>query len=520
MPWTLRLSAVLAAILFVAWCVLMWPQWTREPNLMHGLLMPVVFAALIYEGAKSGSDSFLPDTAGMDILQSFVAFIGLSAATAGSFYGDAMGWDHALASFLLSAALVALLLSLLMAFSRRGTHIIAFGWPCIAALLLCLLCAPVPPGTSARLTSFLQLGVTEAVLRILNAVGVPAFRTGNVIELAHARVGVDEACSGLRSLVSCMFAAVFISAAWVRVPLVRVLVVLLAAPLAIGMNLVRSFALAYAAERGLHIEGSVHGFAGMAILVLTSLILVLVGVAFGSEGRPAPPHTEVAPSRPRRAPGWIALAAVLFATGMMGSWFLRPIERASPVGRSPDLASIIPDKIPGWEVSKPEDLRQFAQELRTGCLMQRSYSRLTASGREEVTLYVAYWRPGQASVTFVSSHTPDMCWPGLGWAMVPGRTLTTDLRVARHTLPPVQARSFERSAEALNVWYWHLYGGRVVEDFDTHSPLLVLSQVVENGARDNRGQIFVRISANAEWSQIDDGALLSTFFGGLRQWGF
>jgi hypothetical protein len=48
----------------------------------------------------------------------------------------------------------------------------------------------------------------------------------------------------------------------------------------------------------------------------------------------------------------------------------------------------------------------------------------------------------------------------------------------------------------------------------------VLSQVVENGARANRGQIFVRISANAEWSQIDDGALLSTSFGGLRQWGF
>ncbi len=520
MPWTLLLSAMVMAVVFAAWCALMWPQWMRGPTLAHGIFMPVVFVALLYEGRQSRAGFFMPDNAGMDVLQALTALMGLLAAAAGSFYGDTMGWDHAVASFLLSAALVALLLSLLMAFSRRGVRIIAFGWPCIAALLLCMLCAPVPPGTSARLTSILQLGVTETVLRILNAIGVPAFRTGNVIELAHARVGVDEACSGLRSLVSCIFAGVFISAAWVRAPLARVLVVLLAAPLAIGMNLVRSFLLAYGAARGLRIGGPLHDFAGIAILVLTSLVLVGVGVVFGSGARPNPRHTPSTPAHPRSAPGWIALITVLLTSVMMGYWALRPLERASTAGAGPDLAAILPGAIPGWEVSAPEDLGQFEPELGTDCLMQRSYSRLTPSGRELVTLYVAYWKPGQASVTFVSSHTPDMCWPGLGWAMVPGKTSTEDLQVARRALPPAQARSFERSAESLNVWYWHLYGGRLVVDFDTRSPLRLLSEAVKRGARRNRDQIFVRISANASWPEVSDGALLPTVFLGLREWGF
>ncbi len=519
-PWTLRLSLIMTAILFAAWCCLMWPQWMGEPNLMHGLLMPVVFAALIYEGLKSGSSRFLPDTGMMDILQSLTASIGLLAAAAGALYGATMGWDYALASFFLSAALAALLLSMLMALSRRGTRIIPFGWPCVAAILLCLLCAPVPPGTAARLTSLLQLGVTRAVLQMLNAVGIPAFTTGNVIELAHARVGVDEACSGLRSLVSCVFAGVFISAAWVRPPLARVLVVLMAAPLAIGMNLIRSFALAYAAERGLLADGPLHDFAGIAILGLTSIVLVLVGVAFGARATPSPRRAESPALRPRRAPGWIALFATLAAIAIMGSWALISHRAAQPSSRLPDLASILPGKVPGWDVSAPESLGRYSPELRTACLLQRSYSRPTPSGREEVTIYVAYWRPGQASVSFVSSHTPDMCWPGLGWAIVPEGTSTPVLRVAQLSLPPAQARSFGRSTEALNVWYWHLYGGKVVEGFDPHSPLRVLSDALKNGTRANRSQLFVRISANAMWPDIADGALLPTLFSGLHEWGF
>ena len=40
---------------------------------------------------------------------------------------------------------------------------------------------------------------------------------------------------------------------------------------------------------------------------------------------------------------------------------------------------------------------------------------MSAPDGAHVTLYVAYWRPGQAPVSLVDAHTPDACWPGTGW---------------------------------------------------------------------------------------------------------
>ena len=61
----------------------------------------------------------------------------------------------------------------------------------------------------------------HGVVRVLGAVGIAAFQDGNVIELARTSVGVSEACSGVRSLISCTVAGLFLSATLVRRPLNR-----------------------------------------------------------------------------------------------------------------------------------------------------------------------------------------------------------------------------------------------------------------------------------------------------------
>ena len=55
--------------------------------------------------------------------------------------------------------------------------------------------------------------------------------------MANSTVGVEEACSGVRSLISCVFAGLFFSATLVRQPWARALIVLLAAPLALDLAL-------------------------------------------------------------------------------------------------------------------------------------------------------------------------------------------------------------------------------------------------------------------------------------------
>src|SRR5207237_4001264 len=101
----------------------------------------------------------------------------------------------------------------------------------LVAIGLWLLSVPIPPGTYTRLTLGLQLWVSEAVLRALHLLGVAAIRHGNIIELARTTVGVEEACSGVRSLISCLFAGFFFSATLVRAPWARAVIIALAAPL-------------------------------------------------------------------------------------------------------------------------------------------------------------------------------------------------------------------------------------------------------------------------------------------------
>jgi exosortase len=519
LTWQLKSSAVLCALLVAGWCALLWPQWLSEPNLAHGLIMPFVLVILVYVSVKDDSPHRLRDSVGTDALELALGAAGIISLALGGLYAAAMGWSHPVSGFLATVGVAALLLLTLMALGRKGAKSIRFGWPCIAIPVLCLLCAPIPPGSSAKITALLQTSVTESVLRTLHLFGVPAFRTGNIIELAHARLGVDEACSGLRSLVSCIFAAVFISAAWVRRTGSRLIVILIAVPLALAMNLIRSLILAFAAEHQVSVSGTFHDATGSAVLGVTTLLLVAVALVLGrGESRRA----AALPSKgqgPRPAAGWIALASLSVAAAL-GLWLAsRPVERRAPQGPVPDLAAVLPSEVAGWTVSTAGDLGQFEGVLRTSCLLQRTYSRMSAAGRSEVTLYVAYWRPGQASVTAVSSHTPDICWPGSGWEPIPGTASASPLTVAGASSAAAQARSFARDGIRVNVWYWHLNGGKIVEDMDTHSPAQILADALRNGVRETQSQVFVRISSNLDREQLEATDILPVLLRSVHRLG-
>src|SRR5690606_39079118 len=135
------------------------------------------------------------------------------------------------------------------------------------------LTTPLPPGTYSRLTLSLQLLVSEGVLRMLHLLGIAAIRHGNIIDLAHTSVGVEEACSGIRSLISCVFAGMFFSATLVRRPWARAWILALAAPIALAMNFVRSLGLTLLAYKGVDISGAWHDLTGFAVLGVTAVML-------------------------------------------------------------------------------------------------------------------------------------------------------------------------------------------------------------------------------------------------------
>ena len=535
LPLAAKLSAALLTGLTLALCLLLWPHWQHNPDLSHGLFMPVVFLLLLRE-SRGGTPRFVP--AGGPAFTAQLAFLllGLLALAAGGLYAASLGWSHDLVGFTLTFAFVLLLAAGLLVFSSASLRFLSFNWSAVTAIALWLLCAPIPPGTYSRLTLSLQLMVTENVLRALHLLGIAAVRHGNILELASATVGIEEACSGVRSLISCVFAGLLFSASLVRRPWSRVLLIALSAPLALVMNFFRSLVLTLLANSGVKIAGFWHDLTGFAVLGLTAALLIGLALLLERKSRAGAPACNpsdagegaaATPATSARIPTFdltftltLPLTFTLTLASALVLFFYSAtqpaLHRDAPV---PDLAAILPTAAEGWQVETASDLYQFSGVLHTDHLVQRTYSRMTDRGPEQIILYLAYWRPGQASVSLVSSHTPEACWPGSGWQTVPVAQPRVSLAAGPRLLPEAETRSFLSGDYPQNVWYWHLYDGRPIAQQSANSPTNLLRLAWRYGFRRDGDQLFVRVSSNRPWSDLAHEPLLDTFFSRLQPLG-
>ena len=508
--------AVMAALLGLAaaYTVFLWPEWRQNPDLSHGFLVPLIFLLLLGESRKNGTRRWLAGGTGAVLAQVGAVSGGVVLFALAGLLAASVAWTHAVVSFLLAASLGCFLAGGLVLLADARVRVLPCNWVSLTAILLWLLVAPLPTGTYARITLALQGGVTSAVLHTLHLLGIPARQHGNIIELATTTVGVEEACSGIRSLISCVFAGFFFAAWQVRRPAGRLALILIAPVLALGMNFLRSLILTLLANSGRNIAGAWHDLTGFAILALTAALLAWLAVLL--ETKKAAERTSNA-DNPIRVPRG---AAAIFWTGMAatlalgGFYFLsyQPVDKTGqPV---PDLAATLPPAPAGWEVSTPANLYQFAGILQTTHLMERTYLRTAGNGQlAQLTVYLAYWPAGQTTVSRVASHTPDACWPGTGWSARPDPDARQVLQLPGQTLPAAEHRVFQNEAGfAQNVWFWHLYDGHPINYRDPYSASELLRIALRYGFRHDGDQLFVRVSCNRPWSEIEHEPLLARFF--------
>ncbi|RME70796.1 MAG: exosortase/archaeosortase family protein, partial [Verrucomicrobia bacterium] len=97
--------------------------------------------------------------------------------------------------------------------------------------LVWVISAPLVSAIENTISLFLLNRVTSVVFFVFDMLGLPLERQGNVLVLPHGEVGVEEACSGIRSLTGSLFAgsflaAVFLVKLWKKVALVVAAMVL------------------------------------------------------------------------------------------------------------------------------------------------------------------------------------------------------------------------------------------------------------------------------------------------------
>jgi exosortase len=219
----LRVWLVLLALIAIyaptlAW---LWDRWTMSVwHNAHGMLIPLVVAYFVNDELQRHEG---PPEAG-----SPWGFAWLIPAMLMHVF------DVAMHTQLLSAASIVVAmpgLSLLFLGPSR-TRAILF------PLLFLVFMLPIPLGVTERLHLALRHLTAIGVEQVVPLLGVPLFRDNLTLESGTARLFVADACSGFSTLYAAMTVAC-LTAYFCPVTWRRAAVLLLAAPIAISINIVR-----------------------------------------------------------------------------------------------------------------------------------------------------------------------------------------------------------------------------------------------------------------------------------------
>jgi exosortase len=315
------------------------------------------------------------------------------------------------------AALVALAAAVL---GVGGRPLLGRLWPSLALLVLAV---PPPLELDREIVLALQRLTTAWSSRVLDYFGVLHLRAGNVIEVGGRRLLVEEACSGVNSLLPVLACTLFF-VLLVRRPAVRAaLLVAAGVAWALAANMVRVVAVACLSTPGGPdlTTGWRHEAVGFGLFAVVLALVVSTDklLQFLAEARPTVPSpgafpaepTAPVPVSPARRPwfaSWpVALAFLLpaaFHVWAYGGVVAREWPTAGEAVASLDGDSL-PARCADWE-------RQgFATETRNPGSAYGEFSRTWsyAHGGSVATVCLDY--------PFPDWHDLTHCYTGQGWVI-------------------------------------------------------------------------------------------------------
>ena len=160
--------------------------------------------------------------------------------------------------------------------SLVGCIVAMFGWRMVRELIypLCTMLLMVAPPTFvfSRLTLSLQLLASRLGETCLEALGYSVLREGNILELVGIKLSVEQACSGIRSLMAIIFMCVMYNYFFVRGWRMKTLILVMAIPIAILGNAVRIIATGIASQHDpALVQGAAHEAFGYVSVLIAAL---------------------------------------------------------------------------------------------------------------------------------------------------------------------------------------------------------------------------------------------------------
>jgi exosortase len=171
--------------------------------------------------------------------------------------------------------------------SLLGYFAAVFGWRIVRELSypLCTLILMITPPTFIfeRLTLSLQLLASRLGEICLEALGYSVLREGNILEMVGIKLSVEEACSGIRSLVAIFFLCVLYNFFFVEGRYMKAVLLVMAIPVAILGNAVRIVATGVASQYDpALVNGAAHEAFGYVSVAAAALGVVALHLALQS----------------------------------------------------------------------------------------------------------------------------------------------------------------------------------------------------------------------------------------------
>jgi exosortase len=389
------------AVFGALWCLLiecLAQYWTVEPEYNFGCLVPALGGYLFWLRWRSRPAPSAPK-AGLVAAVFWVTALGLLPV----WLVVQANPDWRVLAWLLAGQTVVLSLCVIYWSGGRA-------WLGHFAFSICLILAAVPWPT------LIESGVVQALTKLstlatvggLHLLGIEAVPHGNVIELRTGWLGVDEACSGIRSLQATLMLTIFLGELY-RTSLQRRYVLLVTgAGIAVVCNSFRTICLAMvAAKQGTESVGTWHDPIGYALMTACFLAVLAAARIIAGPLAVLPPATKIGPARypSRLLIGLGAWILFVFVGTEVWYWAHRPTETvkwgvAWPVRKAGFT------EIP---ITKAEKDALLFDQGRGATWTNGDGSRWAA--------YFFRWAQGPSwSRILARGHRPEVCFPAAGYS--------------------------------------------------------------------------------------------------------
>ena len=471
--WVERVTAAGGLLLLVAFCgptlLTLAQVYRSDASHSHGLVVPPVAAVALFRRSRwirravgaSGMFGFLPMMTGM-------GFVFL-----GRWYETALQPGYLGHVFLQGAGTVLCL----MGFAWVALGFRAF---CVMAgpLAYLWLAVPLPESIAIHLTLPLRRFAAVAAAALLRMANVPVLREGNVLQLANGALGIEEACSGIRSL------GVFVAVAFALILLMRLRgaragILVASAPFwAVAANIARIMISAAMVEldRGDLVTGAWHQWLGLGAVALGGIGMFGLGQKLQTRrdrddaastdprpdvGRQADPVRTRSQVRRRRAATTVAtlalLAGCVLAVGMEHH-YRRQQSRTGPLTVHRKPFTEFPAQVGNFTRVATRDL--LPVELRNLEPSDRFVGVYRNEHDVEILLTMIYWRPERIALgdwqQVKLPHYPQNCYPGAGWMNL--ETFEDAVDVPWLGGRTVNTLVFEKAGRRRAVVFWREHG--------------------------------------------------------------